>query len=238
LLFSSLIYYAERDTQEEGFSSIPAGFWWAIVTMTTVGYGDVVPKTIVGRIVGSVCSLCGVLVIALPIPIIVNNFADYYKQQLLRQKMLKRKATMIKKASRAKIGSKTTLSNGMLTEENGKELSLKPAGKRLLNSLTQSCIRKNTSNKDEYSPSKESQIPFTLAASLNRPISPNMDDSPVKRDLQFQLSAPNLYNEHSFSSGERQKISIATSNPSTQHRPLSYDASSKSKHKKGGELTF
>lgn len=83
LIFSTMIYYAEhKNTTRDGktmFSTIPMGFWWSIITMTTVGYGDVYPSTPVGYIVGTACAVCGVLLVALTIPVISNNFTLFYR---------------------------------------------------------------------------------------------------------------------------------------------------------------
>lgn len=76
LITSSLMFYAERDAQPETFSSIPAAMWWAIVALTTTGYGDVVPITALGRILGGATALLGVATIALPVGILSSAFVQ------------------------------------------------------------------------------------------------------------------------------------------------------------------
>uniref|UniRef100_A0A183BPQ5 BTB domain-containing protein n=1 Tax=Globodera pallida TaxID=36090 RepID=A0A183BPQ5_GLOPA len=98
IIFSTIIYYTEKRVPDTRFTSIPAAFWYTIVTLTTLGYGDFVPHTVMGKIVGGICSLSGVLVIALPVPVIVSNFSRIYHQN---QRADKRKAQ--KKARMARI---------------------------------------------------------------------------------------------------------------------------------------
>ena len=93
LVFGSLEYFIENDQPDTGFTSIPQGMWWAVQTLTSLGYGDFTPQTNLGKIVGSMCAVCGVLVMALPIPIVVDNFADNYSEQKkIEAKELKKEA--------------------------------------------------------------------------------------------------------------------------------------------------
>ncbi|XP_018112696.2 potassium voltage-gated channel subfamily C member 1 isoform X1 [Xenopus laevis] len=100
LIFATMIYYAERiganpndpsASEHTQFKNIPIGFWWAVVTMTTLGYGDMYPKTWSGMLVGALCALSGVLTIAMPVPVIVNNFGMYYSLAMAKQKLPKKK---------------------------------------------------------------------------------------------------------------------------------------------------
>ncbi|XP_036415837.1 potassium voltage-gated channel subfamily D member 3-like [Colossoma macropomum] len=100
IIFATVMFYAEKGSSSSKFTSIPASFWYTIVTMTTLGYGDMVPKTIAGKIFGSICSLSGVLVIALPVPVIVSNFSRIYHQN---QRADKRRAQKVQKARLARI---------------------------------------------------------------------------------------------------------------------------------------
>ena len=89
----SLIYFFEAD--DDYYPNIPKGMWWAIVTMCTVGYGDQYPVRTAGYFVGLMCAMTGLVVIATPIPIIVDNFtsltsaAEYNKNLEQREYMIK-----------------------------------------------------------------------------------------------------------------------------------------------------
>ncbi|CAF89593.1 unnamed protein product, partial [Tetraodon nigroviridis] len=168
IIFATVMFYAEKGTKGSTFTSIPASFWYTIVTMTTLGpfggivwrvarfndpvaglgeelraltrvrdqsalpgsvrdpegpvgihpepaegspsplnqsYGDMVPNTIAGKIFGSICSLSGVLVIALPVPVIVSNFSRIYHQNQRADKMRAQQKVRLARIRMAKKGS-------------------------------------------------------------------------------------------------------------------------------------
>ncbi len=78
---SALLYYIEGDVQPENFSSIPAAMWWAMATITTVGYGDVTPITPVGKVVGAVIMMVGVGMFALYTGILATAFTQEQRQR-------------------------------------------------------------------------------------------------------------------------------------------------------------
>ena len=96
VVFSTAIYYAEFYRDGDEFQTIPVGFWWAVITMTTVGYGDVYPTTTAGHAVGCACALAGILITGLPIPVIASNFNRFYGYAKLRDRISNRKRKKIK----------------------------------------------------------------------------------------------------------------------------------------------
>lgn len=81
ILSSTLMFYAENDAQPEAFSSVPAAMWWAVATMTTVGYGDVYPMTPLGKVLGSFIAVLGIGMFAVPTGILGAGFTDEIRQR-------------------------------------------------------------------------------------------------------------------------------------------------------------
>ena len=81
VLSSSFMYLAEHPAQPEQFSSIPAAMWWSVMTLTTVGYGDIYPITPIGKLLGAVIALVGIGFFALPAGVLAAAFAEELSSQ-------------------------------------------------------------------------------------------------------------------------------------------------------------
>ena len=98
LVASTLMYWAEADAQPDKFGSIPRAMWWCIVTLTTVGYGDAFPVTLMGKMLAGVVALAGIGLIAMPTGILAAAFSDVVQ----RRREALRKAAEARKARSAR----------------------------------------------------------------------------------------------------------------------------------------
>lgn len=82
---SSLMYFVESSAQPQSFGSIPDAMWWGVVTLTTVGYGDIYPITPIGRFLGSMLAFLGIGIFALPAGIISSGFSEEVQKRKLQK---------------------------------------------------------------------------------------------------------------------------------------------------------
>ncbi|MBE2897289.1 ion transporter [Pasteurellaceae bacterium 20609_3] len=94
IISASAIYVVEHNVQPQVFGSIPKSMWWAVVTLTTVGYGDVTPITPLGKILGAIITVLGIGVAALPAGILASGFASELNQRRQRMEQKFRQALM------------------------------------------------------------------------------------------------------------------------------------------------
>ena len=106
LISSSLIYVFEQNVQPEHFGSIPDAMWWTVVTLTTVGYGDIVPMTVAGKFVATLTALMGVCVVALLTGIVATGFTN---QVSMRRNQLEAEIT-------------SALSDGVISKDERKKI--------------------------------------------------------------------------------------------------------------------
>ena len=81
LIASTGIYIFEKEAQPDKFGSIPESMWWAIATLTTIGYGDVTPITAMGKLFGAIIAIIGIGTVALPSGILASGFSDQLKRR-------------------------------------------------------------------------------------------------------------------------------------------------------------
>lgn len=107
-VFGTALFLAEnaeayKNVQwETVFKNIVVSMWWAVITLTTVGYGDFVPKTPAGMFIASMAALCGVLIIAMPVAIIAGNFSSFYDNITASDQSKRRRSFLEELESRTK----------------------------------------------------------------------------------------------------------------------------------------
>lgn len=87
-----LLYFIEGEEKPEAFGSITRALWWSIVTLTTVGYGDVYPETVVGRIAAGLVAVAGIGIVAMPTGILASAFAEEFRERHEAQERAKQDA--------------------------------------------------------------------------------------------------------------------------------------------------
>ncbi|MBX3429873.1 MAG: ion transporter [Hyphomonadaceae bacterium] len=85
-----MLYFIEGDTKPQAFGSITRAMWWAVVTLTTVGYGDVYPETVWGRVAAGLVALAGVGIVAMPTGILASAFAEEFRERHEREQAAKK----------------------------------------------------------------------------------------------------------------------------------------------------
>ncbi|XP_048468052.1 potassium voltage-gated channel subfamily C member 1-like [Rhincodon typus] len=214
LIFATMIYYAERlgenpnTVNSTHFKNIPIGFWWAVVTMTTLGYGDMYPQTWSGMLVGALCALAGVLTIAMPVPVIVNNFGMYYSLAMAKQKLPKKRRKHFPCGTHAKttgLYSSDLNSSCNSTQSDSNQVAAEEIQERK-NSDSKQNGEANMALSDEES------------AALNQPLTanesqvlrgPSMRDKNKKGTACFLLTAENCKDVHTVNYTQAEMITLS-----------------------------
>ncbi|XP_022617733.1 potassium voltage-gated channel subfamily V member 1 [Seriola dumerili] len=101
-IFAMVVFALEHDLPATTFTSVPAAWWWATTSMTTVGYGDIRPDTTVGKVLAFLCILSGILILSLPIAIINDRFSACYFTLKMKEAAV-RHGEMLKRLARGSV---------------------------------------------------------------------------------------------------------------------------------------
>ncbi|CAF0759924.1 unnamed protein product [Adineta ricciae] len=203
ILFSSAVYFAEQGEPESFFKSIPDAFWWAMITMTTVGYGDMRPVGIFGKIVGSMCAIAGVLTIALPVPVIVSNFNYFYHRDIDSEEQKDIKYT-------TNVSGSSPTGVDMINDPFALTMSTSVGGQKKKSiSSSDTCHHLDESDAFLHSYSAADELPFRSCTANHK----NSRTSPTQQLIQRKISSPNA-NLNSFnnytSSSSNEPLNVET----------------------------
>lgn len=96
VIASLLIYYAEHEAQPKQFANAFSGLWWAVATLTTVGYGDIYPVTVLGKILGAIIAIMGIGIVAVPTGILSAGFVEILEKKNMAEQEKKSESSEIK----------------------------------------------------------------------------------------------------------------------------------------------
>jgi voltage-gated potassium channel len=86
-----ILYFIEGDTKPQAFGSVTRALWWAVVTLTTVGYGDVYPDSVIGRVAAAFVALAGIGIVAMPTGILASSFAEEFRERHEKKEAVRKK---------------------------------------------------------------------------------------------------------------------------------------------------
>lgn len=195
VIFAVCIFFFEL-WETDTFPDMAVGTYWALITMTTVGYGDMFPKSSQGQFIAVICAVCGVLCTGLPIPIIANNFNLYYTyariRRAIREKDIKRNRmanlrNLVKKEAFGRVGLTNTITNITGKKRLGLRKRIEPQHER--NAVEMNDSLPNGSANSSYTPSPVT--PKTNIHSLLATLKKKQDDEKTNPDLQVACITTN-----------------------------------------------
>lgn len=217
LLFSVLFLQTLKVPLDSDFDSIPEAFWWAVITMTTVGYGDVHPKSLLGKILGAVCACVGVLIVALPVSVIGSNFTLFYSHAQAQLKLPKKKRTPILLGAAGALVSESTLYNNDGNSESSEAVA-SPRDETL--PLPRKSLRNPSITPRCRSTRREAVLPPSTLPRLESDTSDVEHTSNVKKSTEELFSSPPTGSAMDISSGLRGASDVMLHITAPSHRRM------------------
>ena len=208
-----------KPPSDSDFDSIPEAFWWAVITMTTVGYGDVYPKSLLGRILGAICACVGVLIVALPVSVIGSNFTLFYSHAQAQLKLPKKKRTPILLGAAGALVSESTLYNNEGNSDSSEAVS-NPSPREETLPLPRKSLRNPSITPRCRSIRREAVLPPSTLPRLESDTSDVEHASNVKKSAEELLSSPPTGSAMDISSGLRGASDVMLHITAPSHRRM------------------